>query len=259
MDNSLIETIINKTKIDSKLLDQFQEYSVFKNTAPVTGYQISAYVMLYTLLTNCFFIEKNLNKSKNTLFNAARSMQIKAHFSKGGAGSQILRSIIHLSAPLISDCVPIIKDIPNWKSKFHEENIKSGSTYYVIQKLLSGNTQGAIEIWNNDKGFIRKKERFFMIERECVHKMILKDEKGLSECIYRLLEIGQDVYKKSRDKEPYLIDVRALSYIKLAYHLGMDISIEHELIPQDLVPFKPLENYQLLYDFMKRDDLPDFN
>jgi hypothetical protein len=89
--------------------------------------------------------------------------------------------------------------------------------------------------------------------------MILKDEKGLSECIYRLLEIGQDVYKKSRDKEPYLIDVRALSYIKLAYHLGMDISIEHELIPQDLVPFKPLENYQLLYDFMKRDDLPDFN
>jgi hypothetical protein len=129
MDNSLIETIINKTKIDSKLLDQFQEYSVFKNTAPVTGYQISAYVMLYTLLTNCFFIKKNLNKSKNTLFNAARSMQIKAHFSKGGAGSQILRSIIHLSAPLISDCVPIIKDIPNWKSKFHEENIKSGSTY----------------------------------------------------------------------------------------------------------------------------------
>jgi hypothetical protein len=206
-----------------------------------------------------FFVQNDLVKAKNALFNTARSMQINAHFSRGGAGSQILDSIMHLYAPLISDCKPIIKDIPNWRSFFHEDNIKRGATYYVIQKLLSGDHKSAINIWENGKSHLMKKRPFFMIERECVHKMILKDKKGLVDCLYSMIKIGEDVYKKSRDKEPYLIDVRALSYIKLAYHLDIDISIEHELIPQDLVPFQPLENYHLLYDFMKRDDLPDFN
>lgn len=224
-----------------------------------TRMQTGMYSYFWLIFVYDHFVENDLIKAKNALFNAARSMQIAAHFSKGGAGSQILTSIMHLYAPLISDCVPIINDIPNWKSKFHEDNIKRGSSYYVIQKLLSGDTKSAIEIWNNGKSHLMKKRPFFMIERECVHKMILKDEKGLEDSIYRLLEIGEEVYKKSRDKEPYLIDVRALSYMKLAYHIKMDISVEHKLIPQDLVPFQPLESYHLLYDFMKRDDLPDFN
>lgn len=242
-----------------KFLIENQRYQYKHPEVDPTKMQKSSYTYLGMLFYYEFIVQNDLVKSKNALFNAARSIQIKAHFTRDGLGNQIFDSIGHLYAPLISDCMPIIEDIPNWRSFSHRDNIKRGATLYVIQKLLSGDTQSAIEIWNNGKSHLMKKRPFFMIERECVHKMILKDYRGLEDSIYRLLEIGEEVYKKSRDKEPYLIDVRALSYIKLAYHLGMDISIEHELIPQDLVPFQPLEKYHLLYDFMKRDDLPDFN
>lgn len=47
-----------------------------------------------------------------------------------------------------------------------------------------------------------------------------------------------------------LISIPALSYAKLAYIKGYELDIDHPLIPKELLPVRPNDEYWE-YDFMK--------
>lgn len=47
------------------------------------------------------------------------------------------------------------------------------------------------------------------------------------------------------------ISTPALGYTKLAWLKGMEIEIDHPLIPKELLPCRPLEKYEDTYDFLK--------
>ena len=47
------------------------------------------------------------------------------------------------------------------------------------------------------------------------------------------------------------ISIPALGYAKLAWLKGMEIEIDHPLIPKELLPYRPLENYVDSYGFLK--------
>lgn len=48
------------------------------------------------------------------------------------------------------------------------------------------------------------------------------------------------------------ISIPALGYAKLAWLKGIEVEIDHPLIPKELLPYKPLEHYDDKYDFLRK-------
>lgn len=227
-------------------------YSEHDPSLDYCNMQEGAYSKFIALFSH-FFYETNLPKSKNALFNAARSRQITALHGKGLAFG-VLNTIVQISAPLLSDYLPIIKDIPNWHGHSHEDCIKRGALVYVIKELLDGNQQEAEKLWDNGKSHQSKKMPFYLEERECVRCLLERDEQGLEQAVLQLMR--PELHKILLDPvypQHYFFSERAVAYLKLAYHLDMKVHVEHELIPKDLVLFAPIDNYHLLYKFMQRE------
>ncbi len=59
---------------------------------------------------------------------------------------------------------------------------------------------------------------------------------------------------KARNTDTLLnkyISMPALGYAKLAWYLGVEVEVNSPLIPKDLLPIKPLDNYEIPYDFLE--------
>lgn len=250
--NKIIQQYENRIE-NNKILKLYEENYLDKDHATKQSYQSQAYLDFYKVFTLSYCLKLDILTGKNALFNAARSCQITALHGKGLAFG-VLNTIVQISAPLLSDYLPIIKDIPNWHGHSHEDCIKRGALVYVIKELLDGNQQEAEKLWDNGKSHQSKKKPFYLEERECVRCLLERDEQGLEQAVLQLMR--PELHKILLDPvypQHYFFSERAVAYLKLAYHLDMKVHVEHELIPKDLVLFAPIDNYHLLYKFMQRE------
>ena len=84
-----------------------------------------------------------------------------------------------------------------------------------------------------------------------------KDIDGMKKAINGMME--QKVARKfSNDNNPnyeFYLHVYVIIYAKIALYHGIDLEIDHEVAPKELIDNTPLESYEDPYDFMKDFDL----
>ena len=84
-----------------------------------------------------------------------------------------------------------------------------------------------------------------------------KDIDGMKKAINGMME--QKVARKfSNDNNPnyeFYLHVYVIIYAKIALYHGIDLEIDHEVAPKELIEITPLEKYEDPYDFMKDFDL----
>ena len=84
-----------------------------------------------------------------------------------------------------------------------------------------------------------------------------KDIDGMKKAIDGMME--QKVARKfSNDCNPdyeFYLHVYVIIYAKIALYHGIDLEIDHEVAPKELIDITPLEKYEDPYDFMKDFDL----
>lgn len=84
-----------------------------------------------------------------------------------------------------------------------------------------------------------------------------KDIDGMKKAINGMME--QKVARKfSNDNNPnyeFYLHVYVIIYAKIALYHGIDLKIDNEVAPRELIDITPLEKYEDPYDFMKDFDL----
>ena len=80
--------------------------------------------------------------------------------------------------------------------------------------------------------------------------LLNKDEGKVNDALKRLLKDHKKRNKYMGIAQDY-ISIPALGYAKLAWLKEMEIEIDHPLIPKELLPYRPLENYVDSYSFLK--------
>jgi hypothetical protein len=83
-------------------------------------------------------------------------------------------------------------------------------------------------------------------------------ERDRSRCEAILAELVSPKVHQKRNKQHLLpkefISHPALGYAKLAWLKGVEVVVDSPLVPADLLPIRPNDNYVEAYDFLKRSD-----
>ena len=133
---------------------------------------------------------------------------------------------------------------------------------------------GKGDVWSNTVQFFMANdndgvERNLNIIETKTLKSLPKKEEGLKDDyeFYKALHNGdkakmEEVLEKltspkihkKRNDNPILnqyISLPALGYAKLAWRKGIEVEVKSNLVPKELLPIKPLDDYQIPYDFLK--------
>jgi hypothetical protein len=160
--------------------------------------------------------------------------------------------IDHISYALLSDNLDLIQRYANLSHSCYMELVESGHStpMYAIQCIIKEDWQQlkwALEIMDK-KTLVRKKT--LLPDREFYEGMMNKD---ISKIEIALAQLIKDHKKRNKYKELIneFISHPALGYAKLAWLKGIEVEVNSPLVPKELLPFKPLDNYEIPYDFLK--------
>ncbi len=96
-----------------------------------------------------------------------------------------------------------------------------------------------------------KKEEGLKDDYEFFKALHSEDKAKIEEILEKL--VSPKIHKKRNDN-PILnqyISLPALGYAKLAWRKGIEVDINSNLIPKELLPIRPLANYEISYEFLK--------
>ena len=138
-----------------------------------------------------------------------------------------------------------------------EENVLAGEAAiftHTVQQFLLGrndlverNLAIMERVWfnkPNENSTLQYDVRFFKA-------LYLKD---LMECETVLKEMVSPKIHQKRNDDALLkkyISMPALGYAKLAWIMGLEVDVKSKLIPKELLPIQPLDNYEIPYEFLK--------
>ena len=132
----------------------------------------------------------------------------------------------------------------------------------VIKALIGGNlvrAQEELDKYQADLGN-KKNDKYFMVDIPILESMMEGDIVMFKESIQPLLDVK--FLKRRRSfghKIMELLAVEAAYFIKAMWILGHEVVIDHPLIPMDLMPIQPLEEYPVPYFFLDgyKGELPE--
>ena len=162
------------------------------------------------------FINHDLKKSKQHFFLCG----IIDEFEINKLNQPILDyGLNHLSYALLSDCQELITRYADFSHSYYEKSIKCGlaAPTYIIQCIIKDD-------WGN-----------------------FNDENALTELLTPKMH---NIRNKHNILLNEFISHPALGYAKLAWLKGIEVEIDNPLVPKELLPFKPLENYLNEYAFL---------
>ncbi|MDR0814353.1 MAG: immunity 49 family protein, partial [Bacteroidales bacterium] len=88
------------------------------------------------------------------------------------------------------------------------------------------------------------------------YKALYANDKARMEEILKKMTSPQ--FHKKRNDNPILsqyISLPALGYAKLAWRKGIEVEVNSPLIPKELLPIKPLEKYEIPYEFLYSENI----
>jgi hypothetical protein len=117
------------------------------------------------------------------------------------------------------------------------------------QKILERNLQVIEEVT-----FIKDKtlQPFMQADLDFFKALYNRDVTAMEQALEKLT--SSSLHAK-RNKEAIMsqhISQPALSYAKLAWYKGFEVVVNSPLVPKELLPVKPLDTYDDVYDFLKK-------
>ena len=135
-------------------------------------------------------------------------------------------------------------------------------TFFLIRVILHAIRGDFEEVKKRCAAYLEKplKDSYYKygeLHYEFLGALADKNIDGMKKAINGMME--QKVARKfSNDNNPnyeFYLHVYVIIYAKIALYHGIDLEIDHEVTPKELIDNTPLESYEDPYDFMKDFDL----
>ena len=135
-------------------------------------------------------------------------------------------------------------------------------TFFLIRVILHTIRGDFEEVKKRCTAYLEKplKDSYYKygeLHYEFLSALADKDIDGMKKAIDGMME--QKVARKfSNDNNPnyeFYLHVYVIIYAKIALYHGIDLEIDNEVAPKELIDITPLEKYEDPYDFMKDFDL----
>ena len=237
------------------------EYVLKKLGNPLICMKFIGDKYLYGASKNLLF-EKDLEKFKQDMYIYGK-LWIMGSDSRG-----ILRgNVIDLSEILMSNNKEIIDffirnfDLVAYERK-KDEYIKSESDKFLARTILlalKGEWEDVIKradiyLNNPSKSSYHK---YIYLEFEFLKALALKDSVKMKESIEKMLEkkVAKKMLNDMSTAFDFYLHIFVIMYAKIAMYHGIDLGIDHEIAPKELIDITPAKEYYEPYDFMKKFNL----
>ena len=237
------------------------EYVLKKLGDPLICISFIGKIYLYGASKNLLF-EKDLEKFKQDMYIYGK-LWIMGSDSRG-----ILRgNVIDLSEILMSNNKEIIDffirnfDLVAYERK-KDEYIKSESDKFLARTILlalKGDWEDVIKradiyLNNPSKSSYHK---YIYLEFEFLKALALKDSIKMKESIEKMLEkkVAKKMLNDMSTAFDFYLHIFVIMYAKIAMYHGIDLGIDHEIAPKELIDITPAKEYYEPYDFMKKFNL----
>ena len=237
------------------------EYVLKKLGDPLICMKFIGDKYLYGASKNLLF-EKDLEKFKQDMYIYGK-LWIMGSDSRG-----ILRgNVIDLSEILMSNNKEIIDffirnfDLVAYESK-KDEYIKSESDKFLARTILlalKGDWEDVIKradiyLNNPSKSSYHK---YIYLEFEFLRALALKDSIKMKETIEKMLEkkVAKKMLNDMSTAFDFYLHIFVIMYAKIAMYHGIDLGIDYEIAPKELIDITPAKEYYEPYDFMKKFNL----
>ena len=238
------------------------EYVLKKLGDPLICISFIGKIYLYGASKNLLF-EKDLEKFKQDMYIYGKlcimSRDSRRLLSGGG--------IIEFCEMLMSNNKEIIDflirnfDIVAYESK-KDEYIKSESDRFLARTILlalKGDWEDVIKradiyLNNPSKSSYHK---YIYLEFEFLKALALKDRLKMKESIEKMLEkkVAKKMLNDMSTAFDFYLHIFVIMYAKIAMYHGIDLGIDHEIAPKELIDITPAKEYYEPYDFMKKFNL----
>jgi len=196
----------------------------------------------------CFFIDGDILASKQCFYRCGR---IDEYLIKKYDSRLLDSGMANISYALLSDNLDLINRYAKLTHRWFSHTIKSGSLVHATQNIIK-------EDWVSLEKDIATYQRITSTQKGKINipdlmyfkGMLNKDETLITEALRLLLKDHKKRNKHMGIAEDY-ISIPALGYAKLAWLKGIEVEIDHPLIPKELLPYKPLAQYDDKYEFLK--------
>ena len=256
-----IELINSNIRVFLDNTERWLKYIKEKQGDPLICMKFIGKIYLYGASKNLLF-EKDLEKFKQDMYIYGK-LWIMSSDSRG-----ILRgNVIDLSEILMSNNKEIIDffirnfDLVAYERK-KDEYIKSESDRFLARTILlalKGDWEDVIKradiyLNNPSKSSYHK---YIYLEFEFLKALALKDSLKMKESIEKMLEkkVAKKMLNDMSTAFDFYLHIFVIMYAKIAMYHGIDLGIDHEIAPKELIDITPAKEYYEPYDFMKKFNL----
>ena len=238
------------------------EYVLKKMGDPLICIKFIGKIYLYGASKNLLF-EKDLERFKQDMYIYGKlcimSRDSRRLLSGGG--------IIEFCEMLMSNNKEMIDffirnlDIVAYERK-KDEYIKSESDIFLARTILlalKGEWEAVIrrsDIYLNNPSK-SSYHKYIYLEFEFLKSLALKDRLKMKETIEKMLEkkVAKKMLNDMSTAFDFYLHIFVIMYAKIAMYHGIDLGIDHEIAPKELIDITPAKKYYEPYDFMKRFNL----
>jgi hypothetical protein len=218
---------------------------------------------------NSIFEEHNISKAKQYFYVSGLLDAFRIETYQDRMFDYDLHSIGYA---MLSDNLVFVKDIfakLTYQSSYleditekvipikMEDNVLQGEaaifTHTVQQFLLGNNNLIERNLEIMEKVYFNAPHQNSTLQHD-VNFFRALYQKDISKCEAVLKDMVSPKIHQKRNDDALLkkyISMPALGYAKLAWILGIEVEIKSKLILKELLPFHPLEKYEITYDFLK--------
>ena len=256
-----IELINSNIRVFLDNTERWLKYIKEKQGNPLICMKFIGDIYLYGASKNLLF-EKDLEKFKQDMYIYGK-LWIMGSDSRG-----ILRgNVIYLSEILMSNNKEIIDffirnfDLVAYERK-KDEYIKSESDKFLARTILlalKGEWEDVIrrsDIYLNNPSK-SSYHKYIYLEFEFLKALALKDSIKMKETIEKMLEkkVAKKMLNDMSTAFDFYLHIFVIMYAKIAMYHGIDLGIDHEIAPKELIDITPAKEYYEPYDFMKKFNL----
>ena len=237
------------------------EYVLKKLGNPLICMKFIGKIYLYGASKNLLF-EKDLEKFKQDMYIYGKLCIM------GRDSRAVLRgAIIEFCEMLMSNNKEMIDffirnlDIVAYERK-KDEYIKSESDIFLARTILlalKGDWEDVIKradiyLNNPSKSSYHK---YIYLEFEFLKALALKDSIKMKETIEKMLEkkVAKKMLNDMSTAFDFYLHIFVIMYAKIAMYHGIDLGIDYEIAPKELIDITPAKEYYEPYDFMKKFNL----
>ena len=237
------------------------EYVLKKLGDPLICMKFIGDKYLYGASKNLLF-EKDLEKFKQDMYIYGKLCIM------GRDSRAVLRgAIIEFCEMLMSNNKEMIDffirnlDIVAYERK-KDEYIKSESDIFLARTILlalKGDWEDVIrrsDIYLNNPSK-SSYHKYIYLEFEFLKALALKDSIKMKETIEKMLEkkVAKKMLNDMSTAFDFYLHIFVIMYAKIAMYHGIDLGIDHEIAPKELIDITPAKEYYEPYDFMKKFNL----